>query len=469
MSNIYYLFSVNHRFFTEISKIFIRDNTFNHYYGLAYAKNSALTQAEFYKNITYISDIIKTADATPIDYAYLKEIEIKYDVNLSEMIHADRHLMRFNKNKRLKIVTILLRTFITELEKYQISIVWSEGVDDFISFFAAIYCKKIGIKFLYLYQSGLGDHLFLSDRMDTGPQQLEQRFAAKKAEIKANPAEFATLTEFLNNYKQKKTQSTYTSSGDLLYKAISFNDIKAYLTYLIGFLQDKNGLYYDKNPLSLLIGRFKRIFNKARYNRFLKKSAVSLDDLKNTDYFIYPLHFHPECATLILGRWLNDQKTIIELISKNLPADVFLVVKEHYHMVGRRSLEFYESLAQFHNVLFVGSHISPYDLLPQARGVITISSTMAMESLLLKKPVISFGDRYYNISNNVFRVKDFTDIRSIILKALNHHFDENDALALFSIALYHAKDFGYFTPTLFDDGCLEQLAKGVGEYANALP
>lgn len=457
MSNIYYLFSVNDKFFTDLSLAFQEKNLFNHYYGLAYGRNLRLTNCSLYTNITYISDVINQASATQIDYDFLKSVEQQYQVNLSAMIHADRHLMRFDKEKRLQVVCCLLKIMMEEIDKYKIDIVWAEGIDDFVSFFMHKLCQHKGIQFLFLYQGGIGDGIFFTDRLDAGPVHFEQQLKEKRQLAAKNQIDFSELKAFLENYIKAKGQSTYTTAGDLTYKAFCWYDVKAFVNYLTGYLHDKNSIFYDKHPFALIGSRLKRIVNKRRYQKFLKKTAVKIERLNGLDYFIYPLHFHPECATLTFGRWLNDQKIIIEMISKNLPANVFLVVKEHAHMVGRRHLDFYTTIAHFHNVLFIDNSISPYDLLPASKGVVTISSTMGVEAMLLKKPVISFGERYYHVSKNVYRIRDITKIDETLIAALNHQFDEEDMLTLFSVVLDNTRNVDYFTPTLYDKDCIAKF------------
>lgn len=463
MSNIYYLFSVYDQFFTDLSKIFINRNDFVAYYGMAYAKNSIL-KSNIYNNISYVSDLIKHRDQQ-IDYSFLVEIENKYQIKIADMIHADRHLLRYEKNQRLLIAQTLIKKLIEELQQFNISIVFAESIDDLISYFTSIYCKHHQIKFIYLIPTGMGNSLLFTDRLDAGPLNLEQQFAQAKNDLINNDQMLNALNHKLQEYITSQGQPSYVKTGELLYKPYQWSDLVRYYQYIKGYYQDPQGLYFDKHPLLLPMRRLKKIFNKAQYKRLISKKKVSIDYLKTVNYIIYPLHFHPEAATLIRGRWFNDQHAIIELLSKNLPVNTYLVVKEHKVSVGRRPIKFYQKIENHHNILFVDDELPVYELVKHSKGVATISSTMGIEALLLKKPMLTFGDRCYNISKNVYKVKDYTKVNESINAMLNHQFDEIDALAFFNVIMKNKNEIESFTAKKYSHAVLENIANIINQMA----
>jgi hypothetical protein len=462
MSNIYYLFSVYDQFFTDLSRIFINRNDFNAYYGMAYAKNEVFRKG-IYTHVSYVSDLIKQHDEH-IDYPFLADIEKKYHIKLADLIHADRHLLRYDKHKRLLIAQTLIKKVIEELNKFDISIIFSESIDDLISYFANIYCKHQNIKFIYLIPTGMGNSLFFTDRLDAGPINLEQQFEQAKSELINNAAEGISLKNKLQEYIANQQQPSYVKTGELLYKPFQWEDILRYYSYIRGYYQDSKGFHYDKHPILLPLKRVKKIFNKIQYKNLINKKKITVDHLKKINYIIYPLHFHPEAATLIRGRWFNDQHAIIELLSKNLPVDTFLVVKEHKVSVGRRPIKFYQKIENHHNVILVNDELPVYELIKHSKGVATISSTMGIEALLLNKPVLTFGDRCYNISNNVYKVKDYTRISENIDAMLDHHFDEVDTLAFFNVIMKNKKEIESFTARKYSDNVLEEIANIIKQF-----
>lgn len=464
MNNIYYLFSVKDKCFTDLSVVLKKKNVFKAYYGLAYARKKFLNN-DVFDHISYVSDIL-SRKGDP-DLSYLKHIEHQYDVNLAIMIHADRHLLRYKKDKRLFLAQELVKQFIGDMEKYQIGIVIAEAVDDFISYFASYYCKKHNIPFFFATYIGYGDQACLSSNIDSEPNEFRDEFRKSYDLIKQNKVDVSSVEKGIIKYIESRKKPTYFTLGNPDYKSFRWIDIKIFFNYIKSYFLDRNGMHYDKFPLLTPFYRLVRIARKNRYRAFLKQHSVTPADLDNLNYLIYPLHFEPEASTLIQGRWFNDQIKIIELISKNLPVDITLVVKEHKASIGRRPLSFYKNIVKHHNVKLVDDTIDSYRFVEKSKGVAVISSTMGLEALMLKKPVMAFGERFYHVSNNVYEVNKYKEIRSMVEKMLNHQFDWLDTLATFHTILVTTKNLGCLSHEEYNENDLEIMANEVIGLFNA--
>ena len=119
---------------------------------------------------------------------------------------------------------------------------------------------------------------------------------------------------------------------------------------------------------------------------------------------------------MVLGRETPDQLNIIKIISKALPYGKSLIVKEHPHAIGRRSLFFYNKINEIHNVYLIEHNENNYDILKKSKGLITISSSLSLEAILMKKPVYIYGDYYLNIDKNVTKINDFNTLKKILTK-----------------------------------------------------
>ena len=64
-----------------------------------------------------------------------------------------------------------------------------------------------------------------------------------------------------------------------------------------------------------------------------------------------PLHLEPEIALLALSPEFNNSMEMIAWISKSLPADALVVVKEQPFSFGVRSRRYYHQLMQIGNVI----------------------------------------------------------------------------------------------------------------------
>ncbi len=137
--------------------------------------------------------------------------------------------------------------------------------------------------------------------------------------------------------------------------------------------------------------------------------------LKGLTYVFFPLHTEPESSIGMLSPEFNEQLALIELVAKNLPAGVFLVIKEHLAAVGRRPANFYSTISQIPNVIMVHPNSYASDMARGAECVCVISSTLGSEMAILGAPVISFGlHNNYNFLPHVHVVKSWMELRPLL-------------------------------------------------------
>lgn len=431
-NNIYYLFSVKDQYFTDLSIILKKQQRFDRFYGMAYARSSCLTNP-VYSHISYISEL-STKDIH-VDEGFLSSIETEYDVYLSELIMMDRHLMRLPREKRLPLAQAMIQTFLKDIDRYNIQVIIVEGIDDLITFFAAHFARKHQIKFYNAIYVGYGERACLSSHPDCFPPNFENKFQENLLDIRSNSSKKKSIQEELDIYVSQRQKPSYMNFRNVHYRSFNTDDIRKFIKYIKNYYWDKSGFHYEHKPLLMPFRKVTGTIRKHRYLKFIKSNAIQFKELKNKKYIIYPLQLEPESSTLVHGRWFHDQVKVIELIAKNLPADTILIVKEHLPSIGRRPSRLYKKINDYHNVFFIAENVDIYQLIKYSRGVALISSTMGIEALLLNKPVLAFGIRYYNVSCNVFEACDFRNLKDVIQQFLNHQFDVDNALALFKTVI----------------------------------
>ncbi len=157
----------------------------------------------------------------------------------------------------------------------------------------------------------------------------------------------------------------------------------------------------------------------------LKMSKTS--DLQNIPYVFYPLHIEPETAMGLLSPEFNEQLALIELIAKNLPAGVFLVVKEHIGAIGRRPKEFYSTILEIPNVIMIPTYEYAIEVAKNARCVAAITSTVGLEAAILGVPVVSFGmHNSFNFLPHVKVIDSWMALRGVLAHMCN--LPGNDAI-----------------------------------------
>ncbi|WBQ14343.1 hypothetical protein L2D00_06580 [Hyphomonadaceae bacterium BL14] len=120
-------------------------------------------------------------------------------------------------------------------------------------------------------------------------------------------------------------------------------------------------------------------------------------------FSLFALQVQPEASTIIHAHWHDDQTRTIENISKSIPADLLLYVKEHPSAFGNNSLRFYNKIKALHNVRLINPRIPVCSLLEKSTCIISFGGTIGWEALQLGKPSFTLGDGFYNrISGDIF-------------------------------------------------------------------
>ncbi|MDH5216080.1 MAG: hypothetical protein OEX19_00140 [Gammaproteobacteria bacterium] len=154
----------------------------------------------------------------------------------------------------------------------------------------------------------------------------------------------------------------------------------------------------------------------------------------NLPYAYFAMHLQPERTTSpYLAGIFEDQILAIEVISKSLPGDWLLYVKENpmsfyngflatddamlLHSVGKkhyRSIQDYIRIEKLSNVKVVDVSESSAKLIRSAIFSSTITGSVGWESLLAGKPCITFGKSWYGDLDSCYPVTSIDECREAI-------------------------------------------------------
>lgn len=190
------------------------------------------------------------------------------------------------------------------------------------------------------------------------------------------------------------------------------------------------------NPLRTHIGLFRRNLMRrlraGRVRRFYQPPRAG------EAYLIYPLHFHPEASTSILaGSWL-DEYEVIRNIAFNLPEGMRLYVKDHISAWAYPTLEFYRRIRALPNVTLLPPEAPTKELVRGSAAVITLTSTVGYEALLLQRRVFLYGRVFYEFHKGVVRVESPARLHALLQEHLARPVDWDEAYNLDFVCAYHA-------------------------------
>lgn len=150
----------------------------------------------------------------------------------------------------------------------------------------------------------------------------------------------------------------------------------------------------------------------------IKISITFETKIRAEKFVLFPLHVTPEATLLGSTPELADQFSLIKNISMNLPASVYLYVKEHpYQVIGLGlDYQFYRRLKSLPNVRLYGTSISAESMYkdPNCLATAVISGTVGLEAALHKLPVFVFGQAIYGAADCFIKPKNFDDFFRIL-------------------------------------------------------
>jgi len=132
-------------------------------------------------------------------------------------------------------------------------------------------------------------------------------------------------------------------------------------------------------------------------------------------YIFVPFQVDYDTQIIAQSPWIKNMRMLYDLIEKIASqSDYHFVIKEHPSS-GVEYPELHERASQTPNIHFANAH-STQNLIERSEAVITINSTVGIESLLFHKKVIVLGNAFYAIDGIAKRILDEDEL----LKALKN-------------------------------------------------
>lgn len=131
-------------------------------------------------------------------------------------------------------------------------------------------------------------------------------------------------------------------------------------------------------------------------------------------YVLYTLHKQPEASIDVFGADYANQYELIKNISRNLPHDVWLYVKEHSNCLGDRSIRELKRIKRIPAVRLVNPFVDIHSLIKGALAVLSVSGTVAFEAGLHGIPAGTFSKMYFNALPSVTYLQSVEEVRELI-------------------------------------------------------
>jgi hypothetical protein len=392
-----------------------------------------------------------------VDWEYLKKLERDYGLpNLWHYIEPDRivrssQLIRaypydtppYSHEEMARIVQVKAKAITKFFEEEKPDVIIFSVVGSIDSLLLCEIAKRKNIKTLHLKYARVDikqtisenyeDYSYVNDLFDklqAGEKSLPEYRAEAIAYLKKfrqKPEPYCSLDLPKNRPIDRRRQFNFLKPTKLLWSIYWWP--KNIVNYLLNPHRDD---FSNVNPFLEIWDNFKKKIRMLYgYENFYDQANCK------ENFAFFPLHKEPEISTLLFATFYKDQLWLIKQISRSLPLDFKLYVKEHTAMVGSRTRNFYKELKKIPNVKLIKPTVEGLTLINEAKLILTISGTAGWEAIQLKKPVITFGDVFYNRLPMVKKCIAIERLPYLVKEQLENYKYDETALINFLTAIYH--------------------------------
>jgi hypothetical protein len=388
------------------------------------------------------------------DFTYLKKIEEKYKIDLWRIAYAERAFFNnyyhlFSRTEILGIIEQECKLFEKILEENKPEFLIMRMYDWHRMVLLKKMCKKQGVKVLLLMSTRSANRVITSS---TGMSYDELIYDKDMDYSKIN-------FENVKDLFIKNSRSVQVRKRKFGYDISIFNKIKLGSKFLIDFKNNYAESYnhYGATRWKIIIYRIKKTIGSKYRKRFLNKNSTL--PKKNEKFVLFPLHVEPEKNISIDADFFADQIGLIEKISKSLPIEYFLYVKENPMMRVRewRKIKDYKRILRLPNVRLISYSIDTLDLIRKCKLVITISGTAGLEAAILEKPSIVFTKTDYEWMSCVTQIKNLNDLPSTIKKSIKTKVNKEELKKLYNFYLLNTFEYD---SVKMDNKILEKFYNG---------
>jgi len=350
----------------------------------------------------------------------LRELQAQYDFSLHKTLVTERAFFdysSFRKTQRYSDLTLdevyrVVTPYINALDylvRERVDLVIEGLADNFMTSVAGKianhYHKKFVMAYMYYWW---GNGLLMVDRTDQTSSIVDKEYQYYLE--RQEQLDRAMLDSF---YGRQVLQPFFPNNYTLRSRiAQLFNR------------------YHSYEPLSFrnwILRRLAWMLSKLRIKLFIPFERK----LKPEPFILFPLHVTPEATLLGGAPELADQFSLIKNLSMNLPAGVFLYVKEHpYQQMGLGlDYSFYKRLQSLPNVRLYSASVSAESMYCNSNclAVTVITGTVGLEAAIKKKPVFIFGRPIYHAAECFVKPKDWDEFFLIIKTIMNKEYSFNEA------------------------------------------
>lgn len=368
------------------------------------------------------------------DFVVFPEISDFYDIeesvkfvkslginNYASLYFTQKTFHNLNEKKAEVITAKKIQTLKTILNKPKAELYFTFAGDEVDINIFRLFAKHQGGKLIYSGYVNLGERIFVTDN--------EKRYfdIPKSPETIPNE-EINWIEEYINKMIENKP---------ILWGSPKELDVKVKAVFFVKLFKR---LFKKKNTTkntSFIINRFvSRLYYRFVSRFYYSKNA---EELLNKPFVYFPLHYPKDSQLTLRGLPFFKQQDIVEIVSRYVPYDYNLIVKEHPLARGYSKVNDIKRMAKLPRTFVLHPLINSHDIIRNAKAVIVINSSVGYEAMIYSKPVITLGNSFYRGHGLSYDVESLYDLEKAF-EEIRNFVPNRDILLQF---LWKNKKFSY--------------------------
>jgi hypothetical protein len=380
----------------------------------------------------------KSFKESPIDADFLNRNAFHelMAIKMMDRMDPDRH--SFNFSQRQRFFRMLLRKWSGIIDEINPDIIISASIPHRVFDYALyVVAKEKGKPFLTYQPTYIKGLLIPISDIYSQPKKIDKHKTSDSAirDLSSNTQE--ALNMIMKDYnlaepdymREKKKAIRKQENDNLISKIKRISTTPQNYLKFISQLPNSSYLWFkerDKNPEESEWTNFdfELLKNKGkRYKNKLKKYYNSLTEKPNfkDKYILVALHYQPEATSVPSGGYYADQFLMIDMLSKTIPKDWKIYIKEHRSQFypfawgeNGREKYFYDDILKLKNTKLISCEDDPFKLIDNSMAVATVTGTIGFEARVRGKAVLVFGNAWYGSLSSVFKINNTREAVSAI-------------------------------------------------------
>ena len=229
-------------------------------------------------------------------------------------------------------------------------------------------------------------------------KKIERNFFSTNTEDKYKKLLLEINQKDFRKYSGIITKMNYFEKFDLFFRIFGWPILilKSLYKGIKTSILEINKRDKKKNFFSIFFKSFFSLLSVYKQN--IKVNRIGLLTIpKDKKYIYYPLQVQPEYNSNIMSTMWMDSISDIENLSRSIPNDWTVYVKEHPSMIWDRirPKDYYKQIEKFANVKMINVNVDSSIIVKNSSAVASNSGTTAIEALFMGKTLIETRKNYW--------------------------------------------------------------------------